>query len=75
MDEALTHIGQYGTHRSSINAGAGKLLVRGCCGHQGLVGIQEATREIHSQDTHGKLRVMIMLVLGEAVLESQTAGH
>lgn len=74
-DEALTYIGQYGTCRSSINAGAGKFLVRRCCGHQGLVRVQEAARKIHSQHMHGKLRVIIMLVLGQAALESQIAGH
>lgn len=47
----------------------GNSFVRGCCEQQGLVGVQEATREIHSHDMHGKLRVTIVLVL-----ESQTAA-
>ena len=73
MDEALTHIGQYRARRSSINVGAGELLVMGRCGHRVLAWLQKATREIHSKDMHGGLIAMMLSVFDQAVPEPQIA--
>lgn len=51
----------------------GNSLSGDAVGTRGWYGFKRQS-EIRSQDIHGRLRVTIM-VLGQAVLESQIAGH
>lgn len=67
------HIGQCGNADHPLMLEQGNSLSGDAVGTRGWDGLKRQS-EIRSQDMHGRLRVTIM-VLGQAVLESQIAGH